>query len=176
MTREEFKAAIVSALSRALDEPIDQLYASISEDAEREAAMRVYAAVAAALPTGALMEKLLPESARSLPEQFFSPVEEERESHHSEQTWHLRRAPKGLTEAVLKRILTYGVSMPIEEIQKRASDIDPRVSSKTVYNQLNHADSPYERDEFHRWRLVRQIAPSTKPPIVRVEGETPIIT
>jgi hypothetical protein len=61
------------------------------------------------------------------------------------------RAPKGLTESVMRRVVSF-YWMPVEEIQKKAVEADSRVSPKTVYNMLYRYPEMFERDENNRWR------------------------
>ncbi|HWV13206.1 MAG TPA: hypothetical protein VN110_07900 [Sphingobium sp.] len=65
-----------------------------------------------------------------------------------------RRAPRGLTEAVLSRVLDDTIALPLEEVQRRAVSLDRRVSEKTIYNELNRREQ-FFRDHNGRWRLRR---------------------
>lgn len=66
---------------------------------------------------------------------------------------HGKRAPRGLTKAVLKRVLSHGIGLPMAEVQRRAVSMDSRVSPKTVYNEL-YREPEYWKDDRGNWWLL----------------------
>jgi hypothetical protein len=68
----------------------------------------------------------------------------------------------------------------VEEVQRRATALDHRISAKTVYNELYRKPELFVRDEDGKWRLRGQNEPSphgfsfsTSPTEEREIGEAP---
>jgi len=69
----------------------------------------------------------------------------------------VKRAPKGLTQAVMDAVLRDAPSgLTIAEIGERAVARDPRVSPKTIYNIIGLNSHRYVQDG-DRWFLVEKI-------------------
>lgn len=70
----------------------------------------------------------------------------------------LKRAPKGLTDAVLKKVFEqHPEGLVMEAVQEAAMAIDDRISAKTVYNTLYRETKTYFKDDFGRWQPIPQV-------------------
>jgi hypothetical protein len=65
-----------------------------------------------------------------------------------------KRAPKGLTKRVLKRVLmAHPEGMKMEDVQAAAVAMDSQISPKTIYNELYRRTEAYVKDGQGLWRL-----------------------
>lgn len=65
-----------------------------------------------------------------------------------------KRAPRGLTRAVITHLLKLKGAMTMADIQREAVALDRRVSPKTVYNELRREDGQVYRYRNDLWSLV----------------------
>jgi hypothetical protein len=85
-----------------------------------------------------------------------------------------RRAPKGLTAKVVRDILRRNFGMTMEQVQEEAVATDPRISKKTVYNELYRDPETYLRSSKGFWFLKKVVAggaPWTNTPEEREKAE-----
>lgn len=145
MTQEEHKAAIAAAIEAALADAYARGY-----DEGGQAALKgvVEAATKAITPTLSAAADAVTSFQRAL-----ATVPETDPEY--DPAPKAKRAPKGLTEAILKRVLAHGVSLSEAEIQRRAVDLDSRISPKTIYNDLRRKTEIYEQNALGSWKLVQ---------------------
>jgi len=65
-----------------------------------------------------------------------------------------KRAPRGLTRAVIIKVLRNNGGMSMTAIQERAVAEDEQVSAKTVYNELKRERGKLYREIAGRWSLM----------------------
>jgi hypothetical protein len=143
MSIEAIKQDLLAAIARAMDEAIERAFA----EGEQRAAHKVWSAVAAALPATAGLSR--PDDAAT-DEHGAEPLADT--SGAVEVADKAKRAPKGLTDIILRQVLSTGIGLPMEEVQRRAVALDSRISPKTVYNSL-YRGPDYAQDTRGHWRL-----------------------
>ncbi|MDP2011803.1 MAG: hypothetical protein Q8K11_16645 [Phenylobacterium sp.] len=64
------------------------------------------------------------------------------------------RAPRGLAREVIGMILSERGALSTSDLQRLGSELDARVSPKTVYNELNRGKDRLYRLSMGRWSLI----------------------
>lgn len=64
------------------------------------------------------------------------------------------RAPRGLAREVIATVLGQRGALATADLQRIASKVDPRVSPKTVYNELNRGRDKLYRLSMGRWNMI----------------------
>jgi len=86
-----------------------------------------------------------------------------------------KRAPRGLTRAVIFKILRANPTLSMTDIQERAVAEDAQVSGKTVYNELKRERGKLYREFGGMWSLIegRSAEPVGFPSIAKEEDADP---
>lgn len=140
------------------DPNIDDLLAPFGQDvlrsALREAYRRGEESMRARLLSvlGAPPNASTPTPQKTLPPGHMAPDD------IADETEAQARAPRGLAREVIEMILRDGPSLPTQDIQRAATDLDERISAKTVYNELNRGKDKLYRLSMGRWSLINPTA------------------
>ena len=160
MTTDSRKKALLELIERAIEDALQQAFA----EGERAATRKVLDAIGAALPAMAQRKALQEETADAHHDDDAS----DHEHGVGAAMVRVKRAPKGLTDAALRHVLSTETALPMEEVQRRAVGYDSRISEKTVNNTL-YRGSDYVQDSRGEW-LLREDGGEldlTNAPIVR---------
>lgn len=138
------------------DPSIDDLLAPFSQDALRAALQEAFRRGEDSMRTKLLflLDAQLPSTTvpatapagQPESEVFSDAADDEADAH--------ARAPRGLAREVIDLILRSGPPLSTSDIQKLAAELDQRVSSKTVYNELNRGRDKLYRLSMGRWSMI----------------------
>lgn len=144
MTLDDLKARIADQSKAASDAAIEEAF-RLGFEAGRED-MRADVFKVVEKPSGA--EPVI----RPTPPFALTPVDQPQKREEADKP-KAKRAPKGLTQEVLRRVMIFKPRLSEDEIIRQSIEIDPRLSPKTIYNDLRRHKHLYFRDEEEKWTL-----------------------
>jgi hypothetical protein len=160
----------------ASDHPLDRLIAAFDPNVFQRALLEAYNLGkddGAAEVRANLMKVLAPDNLQvTTPAQNRAEMEPRPSEGAEDSEGSAPRAPRGLTREVVSLILETEPGLLMPEIQKKAVEIDARVSGKTVYNEINREKGKLYQQHLGRWRLITPHEEGDSGWLAQLEGQS----